>query len=164
MRPPVSEQQGSTIVNNRLIVLLLSVTLVACTPVEQAIIGNVVGDNNSTSLVPKNSKCPQHYNTAIAAGWTADQWSKLDVIIWRESRCFSDVHNTKGRDNSYGLLQLNMKAHKKWVTPLVDGDFTRLFDPETNLRIGRVLYGKAKEAYGCGFQPWKTTKQKHWCN
>lgn len=151
--------------NNRLLVVLLSASLIACTPVEQSLINNVVGDNNNTaSLVPENSKCPQYYDAAIAAGWTAEQWSKLDFIIWRESRCFSDVHNKKGRDNSYGLLQLNMKAHKKWVSPLVDGDFTRLFDPETNLRIGRVLYDKAKEAYGCGFQPWKTTKQKHWCN
>lgn len=113
---------------------------------------------------PAGSKCPQHYHAALRAGWSNAHWSKLDYIMWRESRCKPTVHNTKGRDNSYGLLQLNMKAHKSWVKPIVQGNYTALFNAEVNLRVGKALYDRAKKMFGCGFQPWKTTKQKHWCN
>lgn len=121
--------------------------------------GEIVGVS-----APSGSRCPQFYNEAINAGWSSSHWEKLDYIMWRESRCIPNVHNTVARDNSYGLLQLNMKAHKSWVGPLVQWNFNALFDAETNLRIGKVLYDKAKAVYGCGLQPWKTTKQKHWCN
>lgn len=113
---------------------------------------------------PSGSRCPQHYRTAMNAGWSHSQWSKIDFIIWRESRCKSNAYNGKGRDNSYGLMQLNMKAHKSWVGPMVNWDFTQLYNPSTNLRIAKHLYDKARKTFGCGFQPWKTTKQRHWCN
>ena len=107
-----------------------------------------------TSSAPSGSKCPEHYDEAMQAGWSPNDWSKLDKIIWRESRCQPDVYNGRGRDNSYGLMQLNMKAHRKWVGPLVDWDFTRLYDPLTNLTIARELYNKAEAHYGCGWKPW----------
>lgn len=113
---------------------------------------------------PEGSRCPEHYSAAMRAGWTHEQWSKVDFIMWRESRCNPRAYNGRGRDDSYGGMQLNMKAHRKWVGPLVDWDFTRLYDPETNLRIAKQLYDKARKMYGCGFQPWRTTKQRHWCN
>lgn len=121
--------------------------------------GNVI-----ESRAPSGSRCPQHYNAALNAGWSKSQWSKIDYIMWRESRCKPTAYNGKGRDNSYGLMQLNMKAHKGWVGPIVGWDFTKLYNPSTNLRVAKNLYDRAKKAYGCGFQPWKTTKQRHWCN
>lgn len=119
---------------------------------------------NADGSVTPPGKCSHHYAAAMRAGWSPDQWSKLDVIMWRESRCFPTAYNGRGRDDSYGLLQLNMKAHRKWVSPLVGGDLSRLYDAETNLRVGKELFDKARAAYGCGFQPWKTTKQRDWCN
>jgi len=113
---------------------------------------------------PAGSRCPQHYNAAMAAGWTHAQWSKIDFIMWRESRCIPTAYNGRGRDNSYGLMQLNMKAHRSWVGPLVGWDFTQLYNPTTNLRVAKQLYDRARPMFGCGFQPWKTTKQRHWCN
>lgn len=113
---------------------------------------------------PAGSKCPEHYGAAMRAGWAASQWSKLDFIMWRESRCKPTAYNGRGRDDSYGLLQINMKAHRSWVGPLVGWDFTRLYQPETNLRVARELYDRARKMFGCGFQPWRTTKQRHWCN
>lgn len=179
---------------NKVLLSILAITMTACTPMQLNTWEEITGQSISPtdravledlpdvdmrlpdgrqiapdgriigSKAPDWSRCPEHYNSAIAAGWSHDQWDKLDYIIWRESRCFSNVHNTKGRDDSYGIMQINLKAHRSWVRPLVNGDFNSLFDPETNLRIAKVLYTKAQEYYGCGFQPWKTTKQKHWCN
>lgn len=113
-------------------------------------------------VAPAGSKCPEHYAAALAAGWPASDWERLDHIIWRESRCIPTAHNPRGRDDSYGILQLNMKAHRGWVRPLVGNDFSRLFDPATNLRIGRTLYDMAIEHYGCGWRPW-TTRSTRWC-
>lgn len=116
------------------------------------------------STAPVDSRCPEHYDAALRAGWTVEHWPRLDYIMWRESRCNQNAYNGRGRDDSYSLLQLNMKAHRRWVGPLVDWDFSKLYEPETNLRIGKVLYDKARQMYGCGWQPWRTTKQRHWCN
>lgn len=105
-------------------------------------------------VAPAGSKCPQYYDEALLAGWPAQDWYKLDAVIYRESRCNPGVYNGIGLDNSYGLIQLNMKAHKSWVGPLVGWDFTKLYDPQTNLWVGRRLYDRAQSAYGCGWQPW----------
>ena len=110
------------------------------------------------------SRCPQHREAALRAGWSESQWSRLDLIMWRESRCQPTAYNGRGRDDSYGLLQLNMRAHRSWVGPLVNWDYTRLYEPETNLRIARQLFDRARRMFGCGWQPWRTTRQRHWCN
>jgi len=117
----------------------------------------------ATQAAAASDKCPEWKDAALDAGWSEQQWPRVDAIIWRESRCNPDVHNKRGRDNSYGLMQLNMKAHKSWVGPMVDGDFDRLFDPVTNLTVAKVLFDKAKKAYKCGWQPWVTKKTRGWC-
>jgi len=109
-------------------------------------------------------KCPEWHDEALAAGWTEDQLPIVDAIMWRESRCKPGVHNKRGRDNSYGLMQLNMRAHKSWVRPMVDGDFTLLFDPTTNLAVAKALYDRAEEQSGCGWKPWVTRKTRGWCS
>lgn len=105
-------------------------------------------------VVPEGSRCPQHFGAAMQAGWAESDWPRLDYVIYRESRCQPGAHNPHGLDNSYGLMQLNMKAHARWVGPLVGWDFSRLWDPVTNLVIARQLFHKAADAYGCGWQPW----------
>lgn len=94
------------------------------------------------------------YEVAIAAGWPAEDWPRLACIIHRESRGQPDAHNTRHPDNSYGLIQLNMRAHRRWVGPLVGGDFTQLFDGFVNLKTGRTLYEMAVGYYGNGWRPW----------
>jgi hypothetical protein len=61
-------------------------------------------------------------------------------------------------------MQVNLKAHRSWVRPIVGGDWSRLYDPVTNLSVARILYFRAQDWIGCGWQPWRTTKQSHWCN
>lgn len=103
---------------------------------------------------PSGSRCPQFYDEALAAGWPKAQWNRIDYIMYRESRCDPSQYNGKGRDNSYGLMQLNMKALKSWVGPLVGWDFTKLYDPYTNLSIARQLYHRAIGYWNCGWRPW----------
>ena len=105
-------------------------------------------------VAPPGSRCPQHYGAALAAGWSASDWARLDYIIYRESRCVPTAHNPRPPDDSYGLMQLNMRAHRSWVGPLVNWNFSRLFEPVVNFRMARVLFNKARSAYGCGWQPW----------
>lgn len=141
-------------------------SLLSLDDVDLTVGANVVSPQGIVSPMkaPSGSRCPQHYNAAMNAGWSPNQWSKIDYIIWRESRCNPNAYNGRGRDNSYGLMQLNMKAHKSWVGPIVGWDFTELYNPSVNLSVAKKLYDRAKNAFGCGFQPWKTTKQRHWCN
>lgn len=101
------------------------------------------------SLPPGQWRCPQHYAAAIAAGWTDAEWPRLDAIIWRESRCDPTAHALDHDDDSYGLTQLNMRAHRGWVGPLVDWDWARLLDPAVNLRVARMLWERA------GWSPWR---------
>lgn len=108
----------------------------------------------TTVTAPAGSRCPAFYDEALRAGWPAAAWPRLDAIIWRESNCLPTAHRYSATDDSYGLLQLNMRAHRSWVGPLVGGQFGRLFDPYTNLRVGRLLYEKAQSWWGCGWHPW----------
>lgn len=104
-----------------------------------------------------NPDVDRWYDTAVEAGWPDQDWSRLACIINRESRGDPTAYNGRGRDDSYGLLQLNMRAHRSWVGPLVDWDFNRLFDPATNLSVGRVLFDRAVDYYGNGWQPWNAS-------
>ncbi len=117
---------------------------------------------NPVNSTAQSSRCPQYKNTAISAGWKESEWPRLDYIIWRESRCQPGVRNSRGRDDSYGLIQLNMRAHRSWVGPLVGWNFNALYDPYTNLKIGRDLYRRAQRMFDCGWHPWQT-RNSRWC-
>ena len=104
-----------------------------------------------------DSNIDRWYRDAVRAGWPTEDWERLACIIYRESRGQPDAHNPRYPDDSYGLIQLNMRAHRKWVGPLVEGDFTRLFDGYTNLLHGRALYDLAVGYYGNGWRPWVAT-------
>jgi hypothetical protein len=100
-------------------------------------------------------RCPQYEPIAIAVGWPAEQVPKLSYVMWRESRCNPLVHADISdgyifrNDDSYGLMQVNMKAHRSWVGPIVDWDFNRLFDPYVNLSVGLRLWHMSG-----GWRPW----------
>lgn len=98
-----------------------------------------------------NPDIDQWHDLAMQAGFADKDWKWLSCVINRETGSTGrpDLHNGEGRDDSYGLMQLNMRAHKKWVGPLVDYDFNRLYDPLTNLTIAYTLYEKA------GRSPWR---------
>jgi hypothetical protein len=125
----------------------------------------------TTTTVPEpTGRCAQWQHTAIAAGWTEDQWERLDYVLWRESRCLPDVHNdTDPNSGSYGLAQIN----GFWCRPSrynpsgwlqeqgLLSTCTDLYDPATNLAAARAVWDYA-EARGCGWSPW-ATRRTRWC-
>lgn len=100
--------------------------------------------------VASGKSCPQWEDTARQVGWPEEAIPRLSYIMWRESRCDPTAHNPRPPDDSYCLIQLNMRAHRSWVGPQVDGDFTRLYEPSTCLSLGLQLWNTA------GWRPWRT--------
>jgi hypothetical protein len=95
------------------------------------------------------------YNAAIAAGWTEEQWPRLACIIYRESRGEPDALNIGPVDNSYGLIQANMLAHRKLALDTFGSNYrTILHDGPSNLYFGRILFDLAVGYYGDGWRPW----------
>lgn len=97
-----------------------------------------------------SGRCKQWAATAIAAGWPRAQIPKVLRTIWRESRCNPRAFNPRGRDRSYGLLQMNMKANRAWAFKRCGiSAETDLFNGYTNLRCAYLLYKAAG-----GWRPW----------
>jgi len=130
-------------------------------------------DNDFTvmSIVEEDYSCPQHIPTALNAGWTQELLEKLDIIMWRESRCIDDAFNsTDPNGGSHGITQVN----GFWCRPsryfpegwLQDQDIVStcqdLYDPYTNLLAAKAIYDYSKERNNCGFSPW-STKNQRWC-
>ncbi len=108
--------------------------------------------------------CATLFGTAMRAGWTWNDWPTLARIVWRESRCLPDAYNGRGRDRSYGLLQINTRG-ALWDRPIAWGypslkDLCgltareELLDGFTNLRCGRLLFEVHEAVYGNGWKPW----------
>ena len=78
---------------------------------------------------------------ALAVGWPEAEWPWLSCVVYRESRGLPDAYNGRGPDRSISLLQLNVKG-SLWGWYAAQGltDPDQLFDPATNLRMGRLLF------------------------
>lgn len=109
----------------------------------------------TTTIVPdwnvNNYYCPEWYDTAIAAGWTQDQWPTLSFVIHRESTCRQNSYNPNDpAGGSFGLTQINgywcnsnkynpggYLQNKGIITTCED-----LFDPLMNLRSALEIYNR----------------------
>lgn len=124
----------------------------------------------SAYVAPAGSRCPQWFGTAMLAGWPEADWAKLDHVMWGESRCNPNVLNDNPRtgDYSVSLLQVNIKpgiGTRPFIGPLVDWDFDRLYDPYTNLWVGRRMYDLWKSnkwSKNCGWWGW-SARDRSWC-
>lgn len=102
----------------------------------------------------EHGPCGEWRDEALSVGWTTEEWKKLRWIIAREtgSTCDPGVHNGNAatRDDSFGLLQINMRgkleADRLARCGLVFKE--ELWDPVVNLRCGRILFELA------GWEPW----------
>ena len=118
---------------------------------------------------PADAHCPQWWGLAKEAGWTDDLLPTLDYVLWRESRCQPDAHNTTlNRDKSadVGLTQINDRSWclpTRWypqgylqtigILPTVGCE--QLFDPYLNLLSAKAIHDYAQQTNGNGWQPWK---------
>lgn len=122
-------------------------------------------------VAPAGSKCPQHYATALRAGWPASDWARLDHVMWRESRCQPTVWNRNDpMSGSRGVTQINgfwckptryyPEGYMQQVSVL--NTCEDLFDPEVNLRAARAIYDYGIQRGQCPWKPW-TTRSTRWC-
>lgn len=105
-----------------------------------------------------NKQCPQWEDLALAVGWPEAEIETLSYVIFRESTCRPTAHNTSDPTwaGSRGLMQVN----GYWCIPNKynpDGWLQQqgvlshcddLFDPETNLRAGLLIWKRS------GWGPW----------
>lgn len=92
-------------------------------------------------------RCPQYASLLQQYGLPL---SYFDYVMWRESRCQRTAYNGRGRDRSYGLLQINTRGSNwtelQWRCRLTSRD--QLFNARTNISCAAKLY----KAYGR--RPW----------
>lgn len=101
--------------------------------------------------MPGVEHCAALMPVAVAAGWPTAELKKLSRVIWRESRCDPAAYNGTGPDDSYGLVQINLKGYLWRGRAVLCGLTERadLFDPATNLRCALVLWQRS------GWSPWR---------
>jgi len=122
-------------------------------------IDKILADKQILSAFP----CPQWFDTAVRAGWPIELWPQLSYIIWRESRCHIDSHNTTDpHSGSRGLMQINgfwcrpnsytangFLQDRAALTQCAD-----LFAPAVNLKSGWLIYSYSLERNQNGWSPW----------
>lgn len=115
--------------------------------------GNVgYSDTRSSSSGGTTLSVADMVKLAKEAGFTDEQAKIMGAIGAAESSGNPNAHNTKGRDNSYGIWQVNMlgelgpERRKKYGLSSNED----LFDPRTNIKIAKAIFDEA----GGSFSPW----------
>ena len=120
--------------------------------------------HRDTVWLPANMLCPQWAQMAIDVGWLETDLPKIDAVMHRESRCFSNSHYAKDpHGGSYGLMQINAFWCKpsKWYPNGYLQSFgvlsncKQLFHPRTNLIAARLIWQYSHTQYGDGWLPWQ---------
>lgn len=96
------------------------------------------------SMRQKYGKCGEYHDLAISVGWPEEEWSHLQQVMWRESRCTTDSWN--GHDA--GLTQIN-QIHSEWLSQMGWSHPQDMFDPEKNLTFAFRLWETS------GWKPWR---------
>lgn len=104
-----------------------------------------VGESSAVAATSSSSDgypCSEWHSTALAAGWSDDEWPTLSAIMYRESRCQPDVTSSTGC--CHGLVQMS-EIHLP-IGPCSTAEC--YFDPYGNLASAHELYEEA------GWAPW----------
>ncbi len=139
------------------------------TPVTTLITLPIAPETTTTTVpVPSDALCPQWWPLAIEAGWTDGLLPTLDYVMWRESRCLPDQHNTtlnKDGSSDMGLTQVNDRSWclgTRWypngylqtIGVLNYVGCNELFDPYINLKAAKAIYDYSLRENDAGWQPW----------
>ena len=115
----------------------------------------------SESYTHPNPNVERWHYAALVAGWAEEDWPRISCIMEHpvhknvaESRGDPNVYNGRGRDRSYGLMQLNTKGTWTWFKQYIDNR-EQLFDPYTNLFIARMMSEQAGAARWAKYDRWK---------
>lgn len=119
-----------------------------------------VAPTTTTTTLPSGDwRCAGWLPLALEVGWPVDQLGKLDVVMYRESRCNVDSWNRADpMTGSYGLMQVNgywcssTKYNPNgWLQDrLPMTTCADLFDPTINLAAGLLIWQRS------GWSPWST--------
>ena len=84
-------------------------------------------------------RCPEWEDELRQRGFPVELFS---YIMWRESRCMPNAHNTTlNRDKSQDLGLLQINSTWKTVTRNICGTGIKgLFNPDCNLKVAKYLY------------------------
>lgn len=113
----------------------------------------------TTTLPPGDWRCPGWLPVALQVGWPVDALPKLDVVMFRESRCNHDSWNRSDpMTGSYGLMQVNgywcsstQYNPNGWLQDrLPMTACADLFDPHMNLSAALLIWQRS------GWSPWST--------
>jgi hypothetical protein len=116
--------------------------------------------------------CGGYELQARAAGWETENYERLSYIMWRESRCNTEAHNTTDPNTgSYGLTQINgfwcrpsRYFPAGWLqTQGILETCQDLHNPVINLTAARAIYNYGIENGNCPWKPW-TTRKTSWCH
>ncbi len=88
--------------------------------------------------------CGEWHDLAIQVGWPEEEWSRLQQVIFRESRCQVDAWN--GADA--GLTQIN-QIHTQWLSDMGWSHPDDMFNAEYNLTFAFRLWETS------GWKPWR---------
>lgn len=119
--------------------------------------------STTTPASPLDAACGQWWSLARDVGFTSDEMSTLDRILYRESRCDTTQHNrTDPNGGSHGLTQINgFWCQPSRYYPLgylqtvgVLRDCADLYDPVTNLRAAHALVAYSRSVGLCSWSQW----------
>ena len=98
---------------------------------------------------PAWSRCPRWWPYALKAGFTSEDWSVLDRIIFTESTCNPRSHNGTPPDDSYCGVQVNYYGSLRTSRTRQFGPPEGLYDMQACMNAAAVLSN-----YGSNWSPW----------
>ncbi len=138
---------------------LSSVMPLAPISVEPYLIEPPTTTSSTVYIDPYTTACEQFSALAINLGWPADQRTVLESVMWRESNCTPNAHNSKDPNGgSRGLMQIN-GFWTPWLTDAgIITEAENLLQADVNLRAALAIYNYGVERHGYGWGTWSATK------
>ena len=108
-------------------------------------------------------QCGEWYDVSVDAGFTADDWPAIGIIMWRESRCNPNAHNgSDPNTGSFGLMQINgYWCRGGGLRTLGWGSGNHcpaMHNPLTNLQAARSIADYDLERGRCPWTQWSTRR------
>jgi hypothetical protein len=113
----------------------------------------------TTTLPPaKHPECAEWLGLAVSVGWREVNLPMLERVLWKESRCLTDVHNPYDPNGgSHGLAQVNgfwCQGSRYYPQGYLQslGILSRcddLYEPEINLKAALAIFD-----YAQGWSQW----------
>ena len=119
---------------------------------------------------PEWVKCKAYFGELNAIGFESSDLKKADSIMFRESRCFAQAHNSddpttiNGVKGSLGLFQINLFWISK-TTAYPQGFLQtvlkrnikpkQLLNPELNILAAKAIFDYNQSLGGCGWTAWR---------